>query len=60
MKTYNVEIPVSDELLARAEKLAAAKGTEVEVEIRWAVIIGLQQHMMSNLSLAEMLEERKK
>ena len=56
MKMYNVEIPVSDEMLARIEKLALARGATVEAELRFSVIVGLMDHMERNLSLFERMD----
>lgn len=56
----NVEIPVSDEMMARAAKLAEVKGTTAEEEIRWAVVLGLENHMTRNLSVIERWEEMRK
>ena len=55
----NVEIPVSDELMARAKKLAEMKGTTAEEEIRWAVILGLEYHLDKNMGVFERWEARK-
>lgn len=55
-----VEIPVSAEIMARAEKLAEMKGTTAEEEIRWAVVLGLENHMTRNLSVIESWEEMRK
>lgn len=55
----NVEIPVSAEIMARAAKLAEVRGTSAEEELRFAVLIGLEEHMGRNLDVIERWEARK-
>lgn len=59
MKTYKIPVIVSDELLSRLEKLAAAKGTSVKDEVWWAVTLGVENHMVRNLDVMERWEAQK-
>lgn len=50
------DVPVSDSLYARFSALASVRGSSVEDEFYFALILGLERHLSDNLRYLERSE----